>query len=232
MTSGGSWAARRSWPAVAAVGRCGTRPRRRVGGIDLPQPQGRRDMGGLVRERIQRTARQILSVRTPDMHGTRRYQGVRPGSGETSAGAPAGRCREPRRIRRVRRSAAPAAGGTGQGQHRCGVRIAGMPGPAANAAVADLDASGQAADGADLDRAAKQRDAADPHVDGSGALPVRGQGGAAQGFAVQGHLGGLERFYPGWRSASGPPSRHGSACPERLFRHVPRQVARTSRAMT
>ena len=50
---------------------------------------------------------------------------------------------------------------------------------------------------------------------------------------------GLERFYSDRKRAIDPPPRHGPACPgerarERghLFQHVPRQVARTRRAMT
>ena len=108
-------------------------------------------MGRLVGERIERAARQIRSRPArghgPDPATSGSSARVRSG---TSADAPAGRYRQPRSnsSHAIIVCLTPDAG-SNQRQHRRGVRIAGMPGPAANATVPDLDASGQAPDRGD-----------------------------------------------------------------------------------
>ena len=72
-------------------------PHRRDGGIGLPKAKGRRDRGRLVRERVERAARQILPVRADEVHRSGARPAGPPVSAGTSADAPAGRCRQPGR---------------------------------------------------------------------------------------------------------------------------------------
>ena len=207
--------ARGTPPAALAggdVGRHRRRRKRRHARRPVRQVAGqrgcRRRRARLLRRRVERAAEQVAPSRPSTCSGRRRAARAPP-----AIAKPRGRasgtacCTEADRSVAVIRSAPRAAIAADQ-QDRIGVRIAGVPGPSAQAAVMRLDEAGNTADRGEPDRAAEQVLPAHCDREFRGARPGARQGGAGASLAVQPDLG-----LAGHRQPDHKPAVAGDAAP-------------------
>ena len=136
-----------------------------------------------LQKRIERTARQILAVRTGDTNHPPRVTEI--DARNVKRAWPRQRSKRGYLDCAILSDDFPRRHRTAEGQVRGGVRVVGMPGPAANAARFGCHAANQTAHDTDLDRAAQQGPVVLRRRQRPGLPPTGRQDAAMDGSAIQ-----------------------------------------------